>query len=63
MAEASKSAYIFAALMKPFEAVLTGLGRENKDARKIFTRFEASRTWGSIMINTWPQRIIGDTRI
>ena len=33
---------------------------ENKDARKIFARLEASRTWGSIIINTWSQLVTED---
>ena len=46
------AAYIFEALMKPFEAVL-------RPARKIFAQFEASRTWGSVII-TWSQLVTED---
>ena len=38
--------------MKPLEAVLRP---ENENNRVIFARFEASRTWGSIITNTWLQ--------
>ena len=33
---------------------------ENKDARKIFARFEASRTWVCKIINTWSQLVTED---
>ena len=46
------------ALMKPFEAVLRpGLKPEDEDTHRIFERFEASRTWGSILIEKWSQLI------
>ena len=38
------AAYMLEALMKAFEAVLRPVRPENKNARKIFARFEASRT-------------------
>ena len=34
---------------------------ENKDAQKIFARFEASGTWGSIIINKWSHLVTEDS--
>ena len=49
---------IFQALVQPLEAVLRlGFRPENEDTRTIFGRFEASRTWGSILTNKWSQLI------